>query len=135
MSLPGLKRYCESTGRYRKLIIETSDSQIAAKMFLRANGIDGITEIRVIKKEVDPCLSVSSEVPEQIVPVVVSPKESPEVTPVSPRVVSSPSPQPKSRKDGLRKLPVLSDEERARRSERMKSMLAKRRESNATRTK
>jgi len=115
MSLPGLKRYCEGVGRYRKLIIETSDSQIAAKMFLRANGISGIKEIRVIK-----CQPASNEAPKPSENVERLQKPSQDVIQESQSHVSLPSQRPKSKEVVVKK--GISDEERERRRVRMKKM-------------
>lgn len=141
LSIPGLKRFCESHSRFRKIIIETSDPLLETRHFFKANNNIPISEfVQVpLRKDVHQGVtwqqrSASRPEPEP----QKSEKKSPNPLPVAnqdsakPESLPSPPQQPKKRyerKGGRRKL-NLSDAERQRRSENMKKIIAKRRSNN-----
>ncbi len=104
MCLPGLRRYCEMQSKFRKIIIETSNDRLAAKMWLRSQGDIPIHEVNEVK--------------------VTSPR-----TPAIP--IPEPPPTPKyipkelkvAKKGKKRKKMNISMAERKRRSENMKRLL------------
>ena len=65
LPIPGLKRYCQANGRFRKLIVETTGSRIEAKRFLL--DID-ISEIREVKLSPKPLVSSVENVKKSLPP-------------------------------------------------------------------
>lgn len=111
MSLPGLKYFCDSHSRFRKIIIETSGDVMEVKMWCRANNGILYSEIRKINEPVSQPEQPKSEV-----------KSQEEIAPYKKHLSLESLHKPRkkhSAKKGVGKM-NLSPEERQRRRDSMK---------------